>query len=43
VQKNRVEARKIMQARGYGPDRRLAVRVSTRNTAPAANATVVLD
>ena len=42
VQKNRAEARRIMQARGYGPDRRLVVKVSTRNTAPAVNATVVL-
>jgi peptide/nickel transport system substrate-binding protein len=42
VQKNRVEADRIMQAFGYAPDRRLAVKVSTRNVAPAVNATVVL-
>ena len=42
VPKNRAEARRIMQTLGYGPDRRLAVKVSTRNTAPAVNATVVL-
>jgi len=42
VQKNRAEGRQIMQARGYGPDRRLVVKVSRRNTAPAVNATVVL-
>jgi peptide/nickel transport system substrate-binding protein len=42
VQKNRAEARQIMQAHGYGPDRRLAVNVSTRNTAQGVNTTVVL-
>ena len=42
VQKNRAEARQIMQAHGYGPGRRLAIKVSTRNTAAAVNATVVL-
>jgi peptide/nickel transport system substrate-binding protein len=31
VQKNRAEARMIMQALGYGPDKRLKVTVSTRN------------
>ena len=40
--RNRAEARQIMQANGYGPDKRLAIKVSTRNTAPAVNATVVL-
>jgi peptide/nickel transport system substrate-binding protein len=42
VQKNRAEAREIMQAHGSGPDKRLAIKVATRNTAPAVNATVVL-
>jgi len=42
VQKNRAEARRIIEALGYGPDRRLAVKVSTRNVATAVNATVVL-
>jgi peptide/nickel transport system substrate-binding protein len=42
VQRNRAEARQIMQTHGYGPDRRLAIKVSTRNTTPAVNATVVL-
>src|SRR5262252_6651007 len=42
AQKNRGEAHRIMQELGYGPDRRLAVKVSTRNTTPAVNATVVL-
>jgi peptide/nickel transport system substrate-binding protein len=42
VDKNRAEARRIMQALGYGPDRGLAVTVSTRNTPPTVAATVVL-
>jgi peptide/nickel transport system substrate-binding protein len=42
VQKNRAEARQIMRSLGYGPDRRLAVKVSTRNVVTAVNATVVL-
>jgi peptide/nickel transport system substrate-binding protein len=32
VQKNRQEARAIMESLGYGPDKRLAVTVSTRNS-----------
>jgi peptide/nickel transport system substrate-binding protein len=31
VQKNRAEARAIMQKLGYGPDKRLSIRVSARN------------
>jgi peptide/nickel transport system substrate-binding protein len=31
VEKNRAEARKIVETLGYGPDKRLAVKVSTRN------------
>ena len=31
VQKRREEARKIMQSLGYGPDKRLAVKISARN------------
>ncbi len=31
VQKNRAEARKIMEKLGYGPNKRLAVKLSTRN------------
>jgi peptide/nickel transport system substrate-binding protein len=42
VQKNRAEARSIMQALGYGPDRRLPVKVSARNVTTAVNAAVVL-
>jgi hypothetical protein len=30
VQKNRSEAREIMGKLGYGPDKRLALKVSTR-------------
>jgi len=42
VSKNRGEARQIMQGLGWGPDRRLSVKVSTRNTTPLVNAAVVL-
>jgi peptide/nickel transport system substrate-binding protein len=42
VQQNRAEARRIMQALGVGPDRRLAVKISTRNVTPTVDATVVL-
>ena len=31
VEKNRAEAREIMQKLGYGPDKRLAVKIATRN------------
>jgi peptide/nickel transport system substrate-binding protein len=31
VEKNRAEARKIMEKLGYGPEKRLAVKLSTRN------------
>ena len=34
VTKHRAEAREIMQALGYGPDKRLAVTVTTRMTWP---------
>ncbi len=42
VDKNRAEARRIMQTFGYGPDRRLVVKVSARNVGPNIEATVVL-
>jgi peptide/nickel transport system substrate-binding protein len=42
VQKNRAEARRIMQKLDYGPDKRLAVKVSTRNIPPDAARTVIL-
>jgi peptide/nickel transport system substrate-binding protein len=42
VAKNRVEARQIMQKLGYGPDKRLAVTVSTRNLPPYRDPAVIL-
>jgi peptide/nickel transport system substrate-binding protein len=42
VQKNRAEARAIMQKLGYGPDKRLEVKVSTRNVASFRNPAVIL-
>jgi peptide/nickel transport system substrate-binding protein len=42
VQKNRAEARTIIGKLGYGPDKRLAVTVSTRNTAAYRDPAVIL-
>ena len=42
VAKNRAEARKIMEKLGYGPDKRLAVTVSTRNIPPYRDPAVIL-
>jgi peptide/nickel transport system substrate-binding protein len=42
VAKNRGEARKIMQTLGYGPDKHLAVTLSTRNVAPYRDPAVIL-
>src|SRR6202022_5016527 len=42
VEKNRTEARKIMAKLGYGPDKRLAVTVSTRNIPPYRDPAAVL-
>jgi peptide/nickel transport system substrate-binding protein len=42
VQKNRAEARKIMESLGYGPDKRLAVKISTRNIAVYRDPAVIL-
>jgi len=42
VQKNRAEARQIMQQLGYGPDRRLKVKVSTRDIPPYRDPAVIL-
>jgi peptide/nickel transport system substrate-binding protein len=42
VQKNRNEARQIMQKLGYGPDKRLALKVSTRNLPVFRDPAVVL-
>ena len=41
VAKNRAEARTIMQKLGYGPDKRLGVKVSTRNVAGFRDAAVI--
>ncbi len=42
VAKNRAAARKIMEKLGYGPDKRLAVTLSTRNLAPYRDPAVIL-
>ncbi len=42
VAKNRAEARAIVRKLGYGPDKRLAVTVSTRNIPPYRDAAVIL-
>jgi peptide/nickel transport system substrate-binding protein len=42
VAKNRAEARAIMQKLGYGPDKRLKIRVSIRNIAPTRDPAIIL-
>ena len=42
VAKNRAEARKIMEKQGYGPDKRLTLKVSTRNIPPYRDPAVIL-
>ena len=42
VQKNRSEAREIMHKLGYGPDKRLAIKISTRNIPPYRDPAVIL-
>jgi peptide/nickel transport system substrate-binding protein len=42
VAKNRAEARKIMEGLGYGPGKRIAVKVSIRNIAPTRDPAVIL-
>src|SRR5437763_2863010 len=42
VQKNRDEARKLMEKAGYGPNKRLAVKVSTRNLSVYRDPAVIL-
>jgi peptide/nickel transport system substrate-binding protein len=42
VAKNREEARKLMQKAGYGPDKHLKVKVSTRNVAVYRDPAVIL-
>jgi len=42
VEKNRAQAREIMQKLGYGPDKHLAVTVTTRNVAAYRDPAVIL-
>jgi len=42
VQKNRAEARQIMEKLGYQPATRLEIKVSTRNVAPYRDAAIIL-
>ena len=42
VQKNRADAREIMKKLGYGPDKRLSVTVTTRNTPAYRDPAVLL-
>src|SRR5262252_8696992 len=42
VAKNLAEARKIMEGLGYGPDKRIAVKVSIRNIVPTRDPVVIL-
>jgi peptide/nickel transport system substrate-binding protein len=42
VQKNRAEARQIMNGLGYGPDHRLPIKLSTRNMAAVRDPAVLL-
>jgi peptide/nickel transport system substrate-binding protein len=42
VEKSRVQARSLMEKLGYGPDKHLAVTVSTRNLAPYRDPAVIL-
>jgi len=42
VKKNRDEARKLMQKAGYGPDKRLKVKISTRNIPVYRDPAVIL-
>ena len=42
MSKNRTEAREIMEKHGYGPDKRLTVKISTRNIAQYRDPAVIL-
>jgi peptide/nickel transport system substrate-binding protein len=42
VPKNRADARNIMETIGYGPDKRLGIKVSTRNIPPFRDPAVIL-
>jgi len=43
VERNRAEARKIMEKIGYGPDKRLAIKLSTRNFPDWRNFAVIMS
>src|ERR1700757_1477476 len=42
IGKNRAEARRLMESAGYGPNRRLPVKVSVRNTPPFRDPAIIL-
>ena len=42
VEKNRAEAREIMKKLGYGPDKPLAIKISTRNIPSWRDPAVIL-
>src|SRR5712691_7997569 len=42
VAKNRAEARKIMEGLGYGPDKRLKIKLSIRNIPPTRDPAIIL-
>jgi peptide/nickel transport system substrate-binding protein len=42
VEKNRTEARAIMEKQGYGPDKQLAIKIATRNIAQYRDPAVIL-
>jgi peptide/nickel transport system substrate-binding protein len=42
IEKNRAEARAIMQKLGYGPDKRLGIQIATRNIAQYRDPAVIL-
>ena len=42
VEKSRAEARKLMEKHGYGPNKRLAIKVATRNIAQYRDPAIVL-
>src|SRR5207302_1114219 len=42
VEKSRAAARQLMEKNGYGPDKRLAIKVSTRNIPPYRDPAVIL-
>jgi peptide/nickel transport system substrate-binding protein len=42
ISNNRAEARKLMEQAGYGPDKRLSIKVSVRNTPPFRDPAAIL-